>query len=210
MQKIVIFDMDGTLIDSKKDITLSINAIRKAHYDLEPLSDSFVVDAINADVRNLPKLFYGTDSYEKKDQHAFEEHYTKQCVQNASLYEGIKEMLQRLQAEGVKLGVATNAPTKFAKLMLESLDILDIFGLVVGADAVENSKPSPDMLLKILEFYSYDAKRDSAWMVGDNSKDMQSATNAGIDGLFALWGFTPQSEYKTTLSHPKEVISIVL
>ncbi len=210
MQKIVIFDMDGTLIDSKKDITLSINAIREAHYSLEPLSESFVVDAINADVRNLPKLFYGTEGYEKKDQLAFEKHYTEQCTQNVFLYKGVLEMLHSLKEQDVKLGVATNAPTKFAKLMLDSLDVLDFFGLVVGADEVKKSKPNPEMLIKILGFYNYNRERDSAWMVGDNSKDMQSAISANIKGLFATWGFTPQSEYKYIVADPKEVVSIIL
>jgi len=72
MQKIVIFDMDGTLIDSKKDITISINHIRHIHHNLAPLSEEFVVEAINMDVRNLPKLFYETEVYEDKDKILFE------------------------------------------------------------------------------------------------------------------------------------------
>lgn len=64
--KVVIFDMDGTLIDSKKDITISINYIRELHYNLPPLTEEFVVEAINMEVRNLPKMFYGTDIYHEK------------------------------------------------------------------------------------------------------------------------------------------------
>ncbi len=210
MQKIVIFDMDGTLIDSKKDITLSINSIRKAHYNLEPLSEEFIVNAINKEVRNLPELFYGTKEYVKKDKIAFEAHYTKQCTQNPYLYEGVEEMLKKLKEHGVKLSVATNAPTPFAKLMLGSLGVAELFDSIVGADKVNHSKPNPEMLFEILDSYEYDTTKDSAWMVGDNSKDMLSASNAKIKGLFATWGFTPQTDFLVQLEHPKEILTIVL
>jgi len=210
MQKIVIFDMDGTLIDSKKDITTSINYVRKHNHNLEPLSEEFVVEAINMHERNLPKLFYNTQTYEQRDREVFEKHYKQQCIEHPYLYEGVLEMLQELQKNGVKMGVATNAPTLFAKTMLEHLDVADMFELIVGADAVSDSKPSPEMLLKILEVCHYDKEHDKAWMVGDNSKDIESAKNAGIEAIFATWGFSAFGEHSTIVSTPKEVVEIVL
>ena len=73
--KVVIFDMDGTLIDSKKDITISVNYIRELHYSLPPLSEEFIVEAINMEVRNLPEMFYGTQIYQDIDRDVFEIHY---------------------------------------------------------------------------------------------------------------------------------------
>lgn len=208
--KVVIFDMDGTLIDSKKDITISINHVRDAHYSLEPLSEEFIVEAINMDVRNLPKLFYGTETYEKKDRLAFEEHYAMQCTQNPYLYDGILETLESLAHAEVKLSVATNAPTKFAKLMLSSLGVAQMFDVIIGADEVSASKPNPEMIYKILKHYEFDTLSHSAWMVGDNSKDIQSAQNANIDALFATWGFSPESIHSKTVTHHKEILSFVL
>jgi phosphoglycolate phosphatase len=208
--KLVIFDMDGTLIDSKKDITISINHIRKLHYNLEPLSEEFVVEAINMEVRNLPKLFYNTQVYEQKDKDIFESFYEKQCIQNPYLYEGIEDVLVSLKDKGIKLSVATNAPTKFAKLMLNSLGVKNMFDVIIGADKVSMPKPSPQMLYKILEFYNFDKLKDKAWMIGDNSKDMLSAKNATIKSAFATWGFSPKSDYKCTISHPKDILNIVL
>lgn len=210
MQKIVIFDMDGTLIDSKKDITLAINAIRRDHYNLAPLSEAFVVESINRDERNLPKLFYGTQNYELQDREAFEKIYAKQCIQNVYLYDGVLEMLQQLVAAGVKLGVATNAPSKFAKIMLESLGVASMFEIIIGADAVKESKPNPEMLQKVLEQCHYRAGRDRAWMVGDSAKDIQSAQNAKIEAVFVTWGFSPNSSYSSFIKEPKELLSIVL
>jgi len=208
--KIVIFDMDGTLIDSKKDITISVNYIRKKHYSLSPLSEEFIVEAINMAVRNLPKLFYETEVYAKKDMLAFEEHYKTQCTQNPYLYDGILETLNKLIDAGVKLSVATNAPTPFAKLMLASLGVANMFDVIIGADEVSASKPNPEMLHKILEHYNYNALVDAAWMVGDNSKDMMSASNANIDGLFATWGFSPETEFTDRVNKPLEILTVVL
>lgn len=208
--KVVIFDMDGTLVDSKKDITISINYVRNLNHNLPPLSEDFIVETINMEVRNLPKMFYETEEYEDADRAIFEKHYKKQCTQNPYLYDGIYEMLQTLKKEDIKLSVATNAPTIFAKTMLSHLNVAELFDVIIGADKVKVSKPNPQMIYNILDFYHFSKAEDEAWMIGDNSKDMQSALNAGIDSMFAAWGFSSHGEYKTVIKEPKEILSIVL
>jgi phosphoglycolate phosphatase len=208
--KIVIFDMDGTLLDSQKDITISVNYVRKHHYKLEPLDEKFIVDAINMEVRNLPKLFYNTELYEAKARDIFEAHYETQCIQNPYLYEGVFVTLEALLLNDVKMSVATNAPTKFAQRMLGHLGVANMFDVIIGADKVAAAKPDPQMLHHILNYYSYDKHRHKAWMVGDNSKDMLSAKSAGINSMFATWGFSPDGKYETLVHKPKEILSIVL
>jgi len=208
--KIVIFDMDGTLLDSQKDITISVNYVREKNYALAPLSEKFIVDAINMEERNLPKLFYGTELYEKNAKNMFETHYETQCIQNPYLYEGVLQTLQTLRCHEVKLSVATNAPTKFAQRMLSHLGVADMFDVIIGADKVQFPKPDPQMLHDILKHYNFDNQQHKAWMVGDNSKDMLSAKSAGIESMFATWGFSPDGEYETLIHKPKEILSIVL
>jgi len=209
VKKIVIFDMDGTLIDSKKDITISVNYVRKTNHNLPPLSEEFIVNAINKKHRNLAKLFYNTEIYAENDRELFEQHYKQQCVENPYLYEGIEELLECLYVNGVLMGVATNAPTPFAKEMLQHLGVAKFFIKIIGADKVKNPKPDPQMIYEILKNCSYE-KGDKAWMVGDNSKDIEVAHNANIEAIYATWGFQSEFDYEVKATCPKDILNIVL
>ena len=207
--KIVIFDMDGTLIDSKKDMTISVNHVRKINHNLGPVSENFIVECVNMEVRNLPYLFYETQQYHDDDRELFEKHYEIQCTKNLYLYDGVKELLDKLILSGIKLSVATNAPTKFAHKMLNSLGVSNFFDVIIGADKVSNSKPSPEMLYSILDFYGFDKTAHNAWMVGDNIKDIKSAKSANINAIFATWGFSKKPQHNIYASKPIDVYSLV-
>ncbi len=209
MKRVAIFDMDGTLIDSQYDITVSINHVRLAHHGLDPLDPSQVVAAINGHQRNLAEFFYGTVNYREEDRDLFERHYHEQCIQNPSLYDGVEALLEALAGEEVRLSVATNAPSRFARRMLEHLGVAERFDHIYGADMVQRPKPDREMLHAILGHYGFDPAGDRAWMVGDNAKDMQAARHCGITGIFAAWGFSPDGEGEHVARHPREVSEII-
>lgn len=210
MQRIVIFDMDGTLINSATDITLSVNYVRNNHYGLSDLSEVFVVDAINASERNLAFIFYETEHYEEDAKALFEEHYHIQCIQNVRAYNGIAETLSILHSQGCVLGVATNAPSIFAKRMLSHLQLSDYFTHIIGADNVKLPKPDPQMLQFHLEQHGFDASCDQAWMIGDNTKDMEAARNANINSIFAAWGFSEYGTGDYLVTDPSQLSAIIL
>lgn len=207
---VVIFDMDGTLIDSQYDITISINHVRATNHGLGPLTCDFVVEAINRDHRNLAKLFYDTELYEDRDRILFEAHYHKQCTESARLYDGVEELIVALNERGVKMGVATNAPSRFANRMLEHVGVAGYFERIVGADMVALPKPDPEMLHVTLEHLFFDSDVDSAFMVGDNSKDMEAGFRAGVTSVFATWGFSPQGHGDHIISRPQELLDIII
>jgi len=202
--------MDGTLINSSLDITLSINHVRLRCYSLPPLGEQCVIDAINAHDRNLASLFYQTQEYEMKAKELFESHYYDQCIQNVYPYPQMKETLDHLQSCGCLMSVATNAPSMFAKRMLTHLGISEYFSCIIGADNVHQAKPHPQMIELILDHHGYDVQSDQAWMIGDNSKDMQAAKSANIGTIFAAWGFSDTGEGDYIAFTPSEIEAIIL
>lgn len=209
MQKIVIFDMDGTLIDSGNDITHSVNYVRQERYALSPMSVQAVVDAINAPSRNLAEIFYGTVLYEPEAKELFESHYYDQCIKNVSAYNGIIEVLETLRGANARMGVATNAPGMFARRMLSHLGLEGYFELIVGADDVEQPKPHPQMIRRHLDHCGYRPGTDRAWMIGDNAKDMEAACNAGIEAVFAAWGFAAIADAHPIAREPSEILCLI-
>jgi len=205
----VIFDLDGTLVDTKEDITASINHIRAECYSLPPLESRKIVELMNTPGLNLAYEFYGVEIYEEHAKAMFEEHYAKQCLQNAKLFEGIDEVLKRLKSEKIELFVATNAPTKTSRIILKNNDIEHFFEDVVGADRVVNPKPHPEMLQMIVG----KRKKDLCWMVGDSMKDMIAAKSAGVQGILAGWGFDICTVYEKEIDfrvgEPMELLNVI-
>jgi len=191
---IIIFDMDGTLIDSSKDITTSINYVRRKK-GMQPLMVGEVVNTINGNGNNLAKKFYDTDQYLSEDRETFEDHYTAQCTKNTKLYEGIFEIIGYIRSNNLLLSVATNAPTYFAKKMLNHLKVASYFTIIKGSEKNIKPKPEPDMILDILDYLDYDETHDpKPVMIGDNQTDIDAAINAGIDAIHAGWGFGKASD----------------
>ncbi len=201
--------MDGTLIDSGHDITVSVNHVRRVNHGLPPVPAATVVEWINRPVRNLPKLFYGTESYEARDRELFERHYHEQCIRHPVLYPGIVETLEALALRGVAMAVATNAPSAFARRMIGHLGIDGYFDEIVGADTVGVSKPDPAMLHAVFDRTGFRPSLHRGWMVGDNAKDIEAAHAAGIRGVFCTWGFSPAGEAEYVIDTPHSLLDFV-
>jgi len=185
-KKLIIFDMDGTLVNSGDVISNTINYVR-TNLGLDPMpKDKLLININNPDI-NSSEFFYGTTAFTDEQTELFGEYYDKNCISDISLYDGIKELLEELSKYFV-LSIATNASVEFAKKMIKHLDIDHHFNYIIGANEVTTPKPHPEMLLNTLESLKIEIK-DSI-LVGDSNKDKNAAEACQMDYLLVNWGFT--------------------
>lgn len=188
MQKkeLIIFDMDGTLIDSGDVITNTINFVR-GHLGLDIIEKKTMLEQLNNPDINSSEYFYGTKEFTDQQTVLFTQYYDENCIKEIKLYDGIAELLKDLKKD-FRLSIATNASKDFAVRMCKHLGIINNFDLIVGATCVEKPKPHSDMILKTLN--NLNVEKDYSILVGDSHKDSRAAQNAEIDSILVNWGFT--------------------
>ena len=191
MKKLVIFDMDGTLVDSSVTLVNAINHVRD-NLSLKPMSEDEILSKLNDHTINSAQYFYEADSFKAEHEVWFSEYYKENHKRELRLYDGIKELLDELKKRGFKLAVATNAYKISTRQSLIYLDIIDYFDSIVCGDEVQWAKPYPDMLYKILDELSLEPK--DALFVGDGERDQEASKNAGIDYIMVHWGFSNHKE----------------
>ncbi len=197
--KLIIFDFDGTLADTKKGILASANAALEHHgfpkaaeKDVYPLigltlEEIFSKLAKNASPAQIPEI---VAHYRKI--------YNSTAPKNTALFPGMKETLESLKAEGKLLAIATSKRQEGVNLMLDELGIRRFFSMVVTEEQVAGKKPAPDMVQKILQETGTPAAQ--ALVVGDTVYDVQMGKNAGAKTCAVTWG--AQSKEQLALSKP--------
>jgi len=200
----IIFDMDGTLIDSSNVIVNTINYVRQ-NIGLDAMEKSYMLQHINDPYINGSEFFYGTESYTDRQNQLFEDYYHKNCITDIELYPEIRELLKELKSDGRTMFVATNASDYFAKKMLNHTEIDSCFKDIVGANLVQNPKPHPDMINKLITDWSL--KTGETILIGDSKKDTLSAQNAGIGSILVNWGFSDhKSEAISEIKDLREIL----
>jgi len=200
-KELIIFDMDGTLIDSGNVIANTINHVR-SNIGLDIIEKYEMLEKLNDPDINSAEYFYGTKEFTDQQTELFHEYYDKHCISDILLYDGIKELLEFLHTNNCTLSVATNASKDFALKMLQHLDIDKYFTTVTGSFCVERPKPHPDMILKTIEACKIDHKQSI--LIGDSHKDRLAAKAANIDSILVNWGFSNHNE-EDAITHVKQL-----
>ena len=192
MKEAILFDLDGTLIDSAPDLAASLNytltALGLPTYDLATVRSWIGGGATKLLQRGLS----GTKEPKEVDSELLEKakeiffaHYGANLCRETSLYPCAKELLENLKGR-YRIGLVTNKPTPFVRPILQALDI-DIFDVVLGGESVEYKKPHPAPLLHACETLGIQPYK--ALMVGDSINDYQAAKRAGIDVVLVPHGY---------------------
>ena len=184
--KLYVFDLDGTLVDTRVDIALTLRAIL-LDAGMEDVDKETLLAAIGGGAKNAVNKLTGLTG-ERLDYYTemFVTKYDEMCSDNTTVYKGGMELLKRLRDEGKQLAVITMKARVPTVKILEKHG-MDMFGDVIAFDDVEKRKPDPDSFFKLLDKYGLEPS--DAVMIGDTTTDMKYAKNAGVDVCAAKYGY---------------------
>ncbi|HOQ45410.1 MAG TPA: phosphoglycolate phosphatase [Bryobacteraceae bacterium] len=210
---LLIFDLDGTLIDSKLDLAHAVNATRR-HFNLPPLDTELISTYVG---NGAPVLMRRALPEASEEELAgalqyFLAYYKDHAVENTRPYAGIPEALSQLAAAGLLMAVLTNKPDAVSRHILEQLNLAPYFARIYGGNSFENKKPHPAGVHKLLEELGVAA--DRTMLVGDSAVDVRTARNAGIRVCGVTYGFQPDSfrEHPPDMmvDRPEELVRAVI
>ncbi len=189
---LAIFDLDGTLIDSKLDLAHSVNAARD-HLGLPPLDPALIFSFVGNGAPMLIRraLPDSSDADRERALDFFIHYYHDHRLDHTTLYPGVEATLHELHSAGVRMAVLTNKPVKISEAIVSGLGLSDMFFRVFGGNSFAEKKPHPMGILELLK--ETQAERARTLMVGDSSVDMETAVNAEVPSCGVTYGFRPES-----------------
>lgn len=199
MVRLLIFDLDGTLVDSSQDIANAIN-YAVTPFGVRPLTASEIKEMVGSGVTKLIesllpyeeiKKFSGNPKEEAIER--FLEYYSMHLLDNTEAYPGVRETLQKLG--GYKKAVISNKREVLSKGVLKGLGLLEFFDVVLGSDSVPEKKPSPVPVLEVLKRLG--VSKDEAVMIGDSNYDIESAHAAGVRIITVTYGYRSREDLKS-------------
>jgi len=183
----IIFDLDGTLIDSRADLALAVNLTR-AELDLPPIAQAQVVGFVGEGVRRLlSRAIPERPELLAQALEINERHYRAHLLDQTRLYPGVAEALETFRQRGLRLMVVTNKPREFTGLILEGLGIQGLMAAVVGGGDGPGLKPDPAPLRLALDRAGCAAA--GSWMAGDHFTDLEAGRRAGLKRCYCRYGF---------------------
>ncbi len=189
MNKLVVFDLDGTLIDSLPDIVISINAMLKK-FGHKTREYNEIKRFIGNGAKKLVEDALDQTLCEKEFNTRLEYYnnlYTSSSSPNTKVFDGIMEVLRELKEKGIKLAIITNKPQETTDSIIKNHFTDFKFDAVIGQRPNQKKKPNKETTEQLLK--TFNVHKDNACFIGDGETDVQTAINAGIRGVAVLWGY---------------------
>lgn len=206
----LIFDLDGTIVDSQRDITAAVNSVRK-DFGFEPLTIEKVRSYMGSGVKALvDKAVPERDDAILADAlERFKYHYAKCLTDTTVPYKGIEEMLESLKNKNK--AILSNKTELFSQEIVKRLGLLKYFSQVWGGDTAGVKKPDPKPILDLIK--KTGSKPEKTIMIGDSENDIKAAKAAGIASLAVLYGYSDLAHIKKyspdyIVKTPEEIVKI--
>jgi phosphoglycolate phosphatase len=215
--QLVIFDLDGTLIDSRLDLVHSVNAALR-HIGRETLPEDVIASYVGDGAPVLIQRALGGETVDEatvcKGLEFFLAHYREHKLDHTTVYSGIVEALRAIQNAGNgsprKLAVLSNKPVNPSRAIVEALGLGPFFSQIYGGNSFATKKPDPEGANALLA--EFGVKPEQAVIVGDSHVDIRTGRNAGIRTIGVTYGFAPhtldQEEPDVVVDHPQELETV--
>ncbi|MCD6132773.1 MAG: HAD-IA family hydrolase [Deltaproteobacteria bacterium] len=210
----VLFDLDGTLVDSRKDIANAVNATLNK-FGLPEEEEEEIFQFVGNGVQNFIKKVLrdkGKEEIYPLFLPSFLEFYYEHIDEHTKPFEGVREVLSTLARDNCVLAVVSNKLEKFACKLLKSLDLFYFFDFICGCDTFGVKKPDPLVVSSVCRSLKMEAK--DSMLVGDSENDIVAAKKAGAVSTCVTYGFRPEEvllQFKPhfVIHDPRQLLTIV-
>ena len=190
---LLIFDLDGTLVNTLDDITASVN-FTLDRLGRPPLTRELVRSFVGDGIETLMARALGSRTDLREAVALYKEHHRRNLIVRSTLYPSVRETLDRFRS--IPLAVISNKAMEFVTPLLDGLGIGGYFSVVIGADAGLPLKPAPDAILKVVS--ATGGPKERTVMVGDGTADMLAGKAAGVLTCSVAYGFRSEEELRKT------------
>lgn len=211
----VLFDLDGTLVDTAPDLGGALNRLRAQH-GLAALPADLIRPQASHGARGLLKIGFDLDpDHPRFDalRNALLDHYARDLCRDSQLFPGIADLLVTLEARGLRWGVVTNKPARFTDPLMARLGLTPRAAAIVSGDTCAEPKPHPAPMLEAARRAGV-APADCLYL-GDAERDIEAARNAGMPALVAGWGYLDASDTPqhwgavAVIAHPADTLKFL-
>ncbi|MHB8914839.1 MAG: HAD family hydrolase [Thiobacillus sp.] len=194
----VLFDLDGTLIDTAPDLAYALNLQRSRH-GLPALADDIIRPQASHGARGLLGVGFGLhpdDAHFAIMREEFLQLYSENICRHSQPFPGILDLLQTLETRNLAWGVVTNKPARFTEPLMSILNLAERATCIVSGDTCAQPKPHPAPMLTAAQLCEVEPAQ--CLYVGDAARDIEAATAAGMPALAAAWGYLDSSDQPET------------